>query len=220
MSLGSIARAILGERFFPVVGRYYRALFVDLNKVIDSFPAPAPAARVLDIGGGDGEVMKLYFERHPQARVTMCDLRKEIGQSLTADQRRQVELLPGTSIRDLAARGGHAPDIVILSDVVHHVPPAARDQFFSDLCALLAGRAAVLVIKDLEPGPLRATFAYLTDRFISGDPHVQQLGQAEMIRLVERAFPGCTCRRTELFERDPPNYSLVFTLPATANSQA
>ena len=31
---------------------------------------------------------------------------------------------------------------------------------------------------------------------------------------VLRVFPGAACRETDLFQRNPPNYCLVFTLDA------
>ena len=218
MSLGSIARSVLGEELFPKVGRLYRAVFVDLQKVAESFPVPPPGAAVLDIGGGDGEALKPYLDRHPEVRVTMIDLKPSIGTALTPEQRQRVELLPATSIRDLAATGRHRPDMIILSDVLHHIPAAQREAFFGDIRALLDGRAATLVIKDVEPGRWRATLGYLADRYISGDRNVQQIGQRAMTELVQRVFPRSTCQATALIERDPPNYTLVFTLPGRVSA--
>jgi 2-polyprenyl-3-methyl-5-hydroxy-6-metoxy-1,4-benzoquinol methylase len=214
MSLGSMARAVLGDRWFPVVGRYYRALFVDLEKVIDSFPAPAPGAAVLDIGGGDGELINVFLARHPEARVTMIDLKPQLGGAIRADLRSRVEILAGTSIRDLVTRAAGPFEMIILSDVIHHIPAAARPAFFRDLGDLVGARAATIVIKDIDPGSFRSTMSYLADRYISGDRNVQLTGQSEMVELVRATFPAAVARPTRLVEVDAPNYCLVFAIPA------
>ena len=218
MSIGSIARGVLGHRLFPVVGRYYRALFVDLEKVVDSFPRPPAGAEVLDIGGGDGELIKLYIRRYPDARVTMIDLKPRIGDALSSIEREQVQILEGTSIRDLVSRGYQPPNVVLISDVLHHISPSQRPGFLTDIRDLLRGHAATLIVKDVEPGPLRATLAYLADRYISGDRNVQPAGQADVARLVQETFPGSDCRPTNLIDRDAPNYCLVFAIAPTSSS--
>jgi 2-polyprenyl-3-methyl-5-hydroxy-6-metoxy-1,4-benzoquinol methylase len=213
MSIGSMARAVLGDRWFPVVGRYYRAVFVDLEKVVDSFPVPAPGWSVLDVGGGDGELINVFLARHAQARVTMIDLKRRLGNAIRPALRDRVEILPSTSIRDLVQRGHPPPDMVILSDVVHHIPVAARSAFFGDLSDLIGQHQAALVIKDIAPGTPRAALAYLTDRYISGDRTVQQTSQGALVDLVRSIFPESEHRSTNLIEVDPPNYSLIFTVP-------
>jgi cyclopropane fatty-acyl-phospholipid synthase-like methyltransferase len=208
MSIGQLARRVLG-RWFPLLGAHYRALFVDLEKVVDSLPALSPQPEILDIGGGDGAVLNLVLGRYPRAHATMIDLSLRMGSSLHPDRAQRVRLLPGVSMRDYS-RVAHPPaDIVIVSDVLHHVPVGERRQFFADLRDLLGGHKTLIFVKDVEPGSWRATAGYLADRYISGDKQVELISQATVRSLLVEAFPNAALRATELAERDPPNYALI-----------
>lgn len=215
MSIGPFVRRVLGDRWFPFAGRAYRALFVDLAKVIDHFPNLDGVDHLLDIGGGDGEVLNVLLQRYPDLHVTMIDLAKHIGGSLRPELRARVTVLPGTSIRDYRARD-EAPDVVVVSDVIHHVPPAHRHEFLGDLRDLIAGRAATLVIKEVQPGSLRARLALWSDWYISGDRGAKFLDMEELRKLVADVFPDAVQTRSGLYEADPPNYSVCIRVPGTS----
>jgi cyclopropane fatty-acyl-phospholipid synthase-like methyltransferase len=220
MSVGSLARKLLGRRLFPVIARGYRAVFVDMVKVADSFPAVSPGTRVLDIGGGDGELLNILLARHPELRVTMIDLNSTLGTALRPEFRDRVEVLPRTSIRQLAALGRPPPQVIIISDVVHHIPVEYRVSFFEDVRDLLAGHTAMLVVKDVEPGTFRAQLSWLADRYVSGDRNVHLIGARELEALLGRIFPGARCEPTDLVKRDSPNYCLHVTVPGAPARQA
>jgi cyclopropane fatty-acyl-phospholipid synthase-like methyltransferase len=208
---GQVARRLLGP-WFPYVGRIYRRLAVDLQKVAEGFPRLPEGAHILDVGGGDGELMNYLLPLNPGVQATLIDIIPNLGEWIAPELRSRVDLLPNTSVTDLAAREHTHPDLVILSDVVHHVPMAERARLFEDLRGLLDGKATKLVIKDVEPGSWRSKVLYLADRYITGDPNVEFLPRTEMRRLVEGVFPGATCLETNLFSRNAPNYCLVFSL--------
>jgi len=214
MSPGQIARRLLGPRAFRLVGRAYRRVFVDLRKVVESFPPLPEGAEVLDVGGGDGEVVNLLLARFPSVRVTMIDLGENIGTALDSGYRDRVRVLPKTSVEAYAQQGGRVPDVLILSDVLHHIPIDARPRFFEDLASLVRGRAVTLIVKDVAPEGVRSRCAYLADRYISGDRNVAFLSPAELEASVRRAFPAATAAETDLVRRDFPNYALVFAIPA------
>lgn len=211
MTPGQLARRVLGP-LFPAVGRVYRAAFVDLDAVVDCLPPLGDAPEILDVGGGDGEPLNHLFRRHPRARVTMLDLSDNVGGAVRAEHAAQVTRLPRTTIRDYAAGSPRPFELVLVTDVVHHVPPGERRAFFEDLRALIGGRHVRLFVKDIEPGSLRALAGLLTDRYVSGDRAVSQISAAAMRELLLQAFPGATVETTDLIRRDPPNYALVVTV--------
>jgi hypothetical protein len=211
VSPGQLARRLLGPRLFPRVGRAYRALFVDLERVVDSFPPLPPAGHVLEVGGGDGELLNVLLARHPGLRATLIDLNPGAGGGLRPALRDRVELLSGTSLADWLARSDRRQvDLVVLSDVVHHVPGQERAAFLAQLRGLLERRQTVLVVKDVRRGGWRAWLSELSDRYVSGDRQVRYLVEDEMEALVTASIPGVTATRTALFSRNPPNYCLVF----------
>jgi cyclopropane fatty-acyl-phospholipid synthase-like methyltransferase len=215
MSLGSMARVVLGKRWFPVVGHWYRAIFVDLEKVADCLPDLAPGSHVLDIGGGDGEMINILLRRNPDVNITMLDLSPRLGLSLKPEFRARVRVLPSTSLRDYATTKYEFPDLVIASDVVHHVPVDERPGFFADIRLVLHGHPTALFVKDLEPRHFRSVLSLLADRYVSGDGKVSLVGHEAVTTLVREVFPNAEVRSTKLFEIDGPNYAVVFSVPAT-----
>jgi len=209
-----MARAILGQRWFPVVGGWYRAVFVDLERVVDCLPELPAGARILDIGGGDGQMINILLARHPQVEITMLDLSPSLGSFLRPELRERVRLLPATSLRDYAKTAHEVPNLVIIGDVIHHVPVARRTEFFADLRTVLRGQATSLFIKDLEPGHFRSTLSLLADRYVSGDKLVSLASRETVTMLVREAFPGAEVRPTRLFDVDCPNYALLFSIKA------
>jgi cyclopropane fatty-acyl-phospholipid synthase-like methyltransferase len=211
---GALARKVLGKRGFHAVAAYYRGIFGDLAKVADAVSEHVPpGAHVLDIGGGDGAPLNYLLALRPDIRVTMIDLAATIGGAIEPVHASRVEIFPQTSIRDYLATGGVPPQAVLISDVLHHVPEAQRASFFADLhdVATYAG-GVCLIVKDVEPKGFRAWLSYVADRYISGDRTVSLISQAELCALVEREFGPTAPTKTTLYQRDAPNYALVFGL--------
>ena len=212
MSPGPLLRRLLGDRWFPILGRLYRRVFVDLRKVVEGFPEVPEGGHILDVGAGDGELMNLLLPLNPGATATLIDVAPQVGGWLRADLRDRVEALPETSVAAYAKRK-RPVDLVILSDVVHHVPLPERPGLLADLRELLGGRAAKLVVKEVEPGSWRAQIYYLADRFITGDRNVHFIRRDEVRQLVQSALPDAACQETDLYRRNPPNYCLIFSVP-------
>ena len=213
MSPGQMARRLLGRRAFRLLGRAYRRVFVDLRKVVQSFPPLPEGAEILDVGGGDGEVVNLLLARFPSVRLTMIDLGDNIGTALDPRYRDRVRILPKTSVAAYAQQADEPPDVLILSDVLHHIPVDQRVGFFEDLENLVRGKAVTLIVKEVAPDGVRSRCAYLADRYISGDHNVAFLGPAQLKALVLGTFSSATAEETRLIHTDFPNYALVFGIP-------
>jgi hypothetical protein len=214
MKPGHLARRLLGERGFVRAAESYRAIFVSLDSVVDCLPTFPPAAEILDVGGGDGALLDRILARFPDARATMVDLVPRIGVAIARERRGRVRLLPATRLADYRASGATAPDVVLLADVLHHVPPAEREPLLREIRAVGGAKPLRLVVKDVAPGGFRAWLSVFADRWISGDRNVELLTPAAAMQLVASVFPEWTASATPLLDRDPPNYCLVFTPPA------
>jgi hypothetical protein len=168
---------------------------------------------MLDVGTGDGEVMNRLLPLNPGVHATLIDPLPDAGNWLWPSLRDRCEVYPSTTVADLAARNLAPFDLILLSDVVHHVHVDRRHAFIEDL-AQLVGRnhRTILAIKDVEPGSLKSRFLWFCDRFITGDVKVSFLNRKQMKDLVWTSFPGAPCRETRLQEVNPPNYSLIFVL--------
>ena len=204
MSLGSAIRGVLGRELSHRVGHYYRAFFVDLEKVAQALSASIPPdARVLDVGGGDGYVVDLLLTKRPDIRVTMTDIAPEIGSFIRAANRDRVTLMPGTDVGTVEGRF----DVITVADVVHHVPAVHRPAFF-DTLSVVAHRtgAKTVLVKDIEPGNLRALLSLWGDLYITCDKGVS-LVESEAV-----GIPGF--ERAETTMPDFPNYCVTFAAKA------
>lgn len=213
MAPGKIVRRILGPRLFKIVGKAYRSIFVDLQKVADcSATVFAENAHVLDIGGGDGEPLNYLLRVRQDLRVSMIDLSESVGSFVDDSLRSRVSIFPHTSMREFFETADSRIDGVMISDVVHHIRVEHREEFFLDLRAMLLERGLVpIVIKDIEPDGFIAWLAKVTDWYITGDRSVSQISKSELTALLMRTFPGARVEETPLFETNKPNYSLVVT---------
>ena len=202
---GKIARKILG-RYFEPLGVLYRRFFVDLDKVVAYLDRNIPlSARVLDVGGGDGAVIDRLLNRRRDLTITMCDLASQIGGFLSASNRAKVSLLPATDFMNVVGEF----DVVTISDVVHHVPVSERAMFFEMLAAACGSwKCRKVIIKDIEPGGVRAGLSLLADRYVTGDRHVVLFSRADFVRIAVPYFKEA--ERTSAVP-DAPNYCEVLS---------
>jgi cyclopropane fatty-acyl-phospholipid synthase-like methyltransferase len=188
----------------------YRSIFVDLELVIDQLAALTPdGAHVLDIGGGDGAPINGLASRRPDVTVTMIDPGESVGGWIEDRFTNRVSRLPHTPLAQYLAAAASLPDIVFLLDVIHHVPVTERPDFFAELGRYLDHKpGARVLIKDVQPGPLRATMGLWSDRYITGDRNVSLVGRCELKNSLATHLGPISCRETGLYELDAPNYML------------
>jgi hypothetical protein len=212
MSPGALARRLLGDRAFRVAGRAYRSVFVDLDGEIATIATEIPSnAHVLDVGGGDGEPLDRLLALRPDVRVTTIDVAANVGSWISPVHAARVECRACTTLAEYLASGACLPDVLLLADVMHHVPPTQRPSFLTSIAELLRRQPALrLIVKDVEPGHWRATLGYWSDRYVTGDRDVSPVSRAALVELVRGACGPLAWRETPLYASDPPNYALVF----------
>lgn len=212
MALGPAIRRLLGGRLARSVGRWYRAIFVDLDKEAAALAAAIPHnAHLLDIGGGDGEPLNHLLALRPDLRITTLDPGPVVGQWIEACFARQVTRLPSTSFAEYLAMGGAEPDAILIADVLHHIPEAMRAGFLGSIRELLERVPQLrIIVKDVEPGSWRARLGYWSDRYITGDLQVSPVSRESLARLFEEALGPLRHEDTNLFDADRPNYAIAF----------
>jgi hypothetical protein len=212
VALGPTIRRLLGARRARALGRWYRAIFVDLNKEAAALASVIPAdAHLLDVGGGDGEPLNHLLALRADIRITTLDPGPTVGLWIEARFAPRVTRLPRTTLTDYLAAGRPDPDAVLIADVVHHIPEASRAEFLRGVKVLLERVPRLrVIVKDVEPGSWRALLGYWSDRFVSGDSGVSPITRRRLISLLQEALGPLHHEETDLFECDRPNYAIAF----------
>jgi 2-polyprenyl-3-methyl-5-hydroxy-6-metoxy-1,4-benzoquinol methylase len=206
MKAGPFIRGLLPVSAEKTASRLYRSVFVDLRKVAAMISSALPQdALVLDIGGGDGDLLNYVLAKRPDVRVAMVDIAVSVGKFLEPAYAVRVELHPGTAIEDhiLVAAGRY--DAAVISDVMHHIPELYRAGFLLNVARALRPGAQILV-KDVQPGHPIALLGLFCDRYLSGDRGVALISAEQLCELSHAALAQHTAKEIGLLEVDRPNY--------------
>ena len=212
MPLGSTIRRLVGPRYARRLGRWYRGIFVDLAKEAAALATAIPRdAHLLDVGGGDGEPLNYLLAARGDLRITTLDPGPQVGQWIETRFDGQVARLPGTSLADYIAAARPNPDVILIADVLHHIPAAARPAFLRSIRVLLDRAPRLrIIVKDVEPGSWRALLGYWSDRYVTGDAHVSPISRRCLVQLLEDVLGPLRREDTNLFDADRPNYAIAF----------
>jgi len=212
MPIGPRVRRALGRFERPAVD-LYRNLFVNLGEFVRGIRACSVSPRrVLEIGCGAGIVTEHLAAAFPGANVTGIDICEQPG-SLCATRNGQPRFLKMT-VAGLRATRPEPYDLIVISDVLHHVPQSERTALLANAASLLAPRG-VVVLKEWVRQPTVAFFlGYCSDRFITGDD-IHFTREDELRAMAEAAF-GKNSVRSDF--RVPPwscNLALVIAPSAS-----
>lgn len=212
MPLGPAIRRLLGARRARALGRWYRAIFVDLAKEAAALASVIPTgAHLLDVGGGDGEPLNHLLALRGDIRITTIDPGPAVGLWVEPRFDARLTRLARTTLADYLAAGRPDPNAVLIADVVHHIPEAARAKFLSDLKVLLERVPRLrIIIKDVEPGSWRALLGYWSDLYLSGDAHVSPISRQRLVALLREVLGPLRHEETVLYQADRPNYAIAF----------
>jgi 2-polyprenyl-3-methyl-5-hydroxy-6-metoxy-1,4-benzoquinol methylase len=189
MSVGAAVRGALG-RFEPAAIRGYRGMFIDLDALATTVASVTPkAARILEIGCGDGAMAAALRRVLPQADVVGLDPAAPSPGRMYDGDRTGVDFRP-ISTTELLEEKPDPFDLIMICDVIHHVAEHERVQVLKDAADLTApGGTVALKEWELRPGPANSA-AFFADRFVSGDPTVRFMARPELDGLIEAAMPG------------------------------
>jgi SAM-dependent methyltransferase len=185
MRPGPLIRRLFGP-YEREVTEGFRRLFVDLDNFVDRLQVWVPQARrILEVGCGEGAMTERLSRAYPAATVTGTDITPRIGRLFRGDAAR-VRFLR-KSVEDVARDEPASFDLVVLCDVVHHVPPLERQPLLSATGRAMAGGAS-LVVKDwiVSSSPIH-WLCSMSDRYLTGDD-VQFCTAASARALLTSAF--------------------------------
>jgi 2-polyprenyl-3-methyl-5-hydroxy-6-metoxy-1,4-benzoquinol methylase len=206
MSIGSRVRAMFGKHE-PLVANLWRSMFLDLDdwtaKVRSWHPNPR---RVLEVGCGEGYSTERLAHAFPDAEIVAIDIMPQVGR-LYHGPKGRVEFRMQTA-EDLAEREPGAFDLVIMCDVIHHVPEEIRTSVLGSVRTLLApgGRFAV---KDWARSitPIH-WLCFGSDRWLTGD-RVRFLKPNEARSLLAEVFGSEAVRSSGSVKPWRNNYAFL-----------
>lgn len=187
--MGSIGRTVR-RAFGPYehrVAELYRGMFIDLEDLADCIRDWASPTAILEVGCGEGALAERLARDFPQASYTGIDIIPHLGRLYHGPVSDRVRFRRITA-EDLAEAEPGAYDLVVINDVLHHVPAPARNSLMAAARKLLApgGR---LVFKDWlrKPTPIHAA-VYVADVHIGGDRDVSYMPMATQREMIAAAF--------------------------------
>jgi SAM-dependent methyltransferase len=185
MSLGRAVRLRLGRLEVPV-SNFYRRRFIDLDSCALLLSGAVEAESILEIGCGDGQLAGPLLAHFPAARYVGIDVAPEVGRLFRGDRGR-------ADFRSVGSRTflgeGHGPfDLVVLVDVLHHVPAELRPEVLEDARTLTAVGGSYAVKDWVRSHSLWHYAAWSSDRFLTGD-RVRYFDGDELGELVPALHP-------------------------------
>ena len=189
MALGSKVRRLFG-RYEPQVAQAWRAMFFSLDQWTATVGAWSHAPkRILELGCGEGYSTNKLAAAYPHASIDAVDIAPRIGRLYQGPADRVRFRI--VTAEDLARERPASYDLIIVTDVLHHIPKAARASFLAAVRALLAP-AGVLAFKDWHRNWSPVYYlGYAADRWLTGD-RIAYLTRSEAKRLLASVF-GANC---------------------------
>ena len=177
--------------------RAYRRLFFNIDcfvdRVLDAVPDPG---RILEIGCGEGDVATALVQAYPRAEYLGIDPAYDVGRRYRGPANRAGFLR--LDARTLANGAPGTYDLVVIADVLHHVPEDEdRAGLIRAAADLLAPRGR-LVVKEWERNDRSWPYwaGWAADYFVSGDRQVRYMRRNDLLSLIEGAAPELRHERT------------------------
>ena len=211
MAIGPAIRSLFG-RHEHRAAEAFRGLFMDMDDLVSEICAGRPeAARILEIGCGEGAMTERLVRSYPGAELLAIDITPRLGRLYRGDPARVVFRQVSVETVALERPGGF--DLVLLCEVLNHVPPAIRRSLLDSVRTTLAP-GGVFVLKEWAPsrGPVHWLCA-ASDRYLTGD-EVAYLCPSEAEPLLAACFGTMAVRRgRRSIAPNPNNYLFLVSAP-------
>jgi 2-polyprenyl-3-methyl-5-hydroxy-6-metoxy-1,4-benzoquinol methylase len=189
MKLGPFIRGMFGPHERRI-SEAYRSIYFDLDSFVRHTREWSPIAkRILEVGCGEGAVTERLSAAYPQADITAIDISPRVGR-LYKGSRDAIRFIR-CNVQEIAAVEAKRYDLVVLCDVLHHVPVELRQGLLDAIRQTLAP-GGVLVIKEWERrfSPIH-WLCYASDRWLTGD-RIRYMTRSELRAHLAQSFGETT----------------------------
>ena len=185
MALGPAIRRLFGP-YERQVTDAYRAIYVDLDDWIAHIARWVPqASRILEVGCGEGAVTERLTLHYPGAEILAIDVTPRLGRLFGGDPSRVT--FRQVPVETIAADMPGSFDLVIVSDVIHHVPQALRASLLAASRAAVAPGGTFLFKEWVRSSTPIHWLCEASDRYLTGDD-VAYLDDTEARDMIVSAF--------------------------------
>lgn len=167
MGIGATIRKAFGP-YEHQIADAWRSIFVDMDDWTRKLREKKPnALRILEVGCGEGAGTEKLVEFFPKAHIDAIDIADNIGRLYRGERSRVT--FSREFVEQRAAKEPGSYDLIVLCDVIHHVPEDAQESLLSSIRSLLAPEG-VFAMKDWDRNYTPIYWAaYLSDRYLTGD---------------------------------------------------
>jgi len=215
MKVGPFVRGLFGP-LEPRIAGAYRSIYLDVGALVAQLLRWKPSAvRILEVGCGEGAVTEELCVAYPQAGITAIDVTPRVGR-LFQGNRDRVQFLRST-VQEIGRHHPASFDLIVLSDVLHHVAPTQRRSLL-DAVRLCLAPHGVFVLKDWQRSrsPIH-WLCHASDRWLTGD-RVSYMSREEMRdQLVASFGAGISMQEARIA---PRWNNLAFLVQASERIQA
>lgn len=205
MSIGAAVRRAFGPYEWHIA-EAWRRMFVDLDRFAAQIGEWTQGSRILEIGCGEGAMTERLLEIFPKAHVTAIDIAPNTGRLFRGDASRVT--IRQARAEDIVSAQPRSFDLVVLADVIHHVPLSMRADLLATARKALApgGR---FIFKDWTRRPSIGHVAcFLADRYLTGD-EVHYHSEHELRALATSAFGDGSIRAEAWIRPWKSNFAML-----------
>ena len=193
MRPGPLIRRLFGP-FEHSVAETYRRIFINLDDLAGLMSAWVPDAQnILEVGCGEGAMTERIVRVYPSAKVTAIDISPNVGRLLRGNP--SAVTFSQEAVQQVADKQPGVFDLVVLSDVLHHVPPELRHTLLLAIARAMTPKGYLLV-KDwiISRSPIH-WLCEASDRYLTGDD-VAYFTVVSLNALLSEIFPHAVIRQT------------------------
>jgi len=215
MRPGPLIRRLFGP-YEHWAAEVFRGMFVNLDDFADLMKIWVPnAQRILEVGCGEGAMTERITRRYPNASVTAIDITPRLGRLYRGDTSNVT--FTQEYVEDVARREPASFDLIVLADVLHHVPVDARPSLMNAIDQTIApGGSFVFKEWAISSSPID-WICRGSDQYLSGD-ELSHLTPNGVEAFLTDTFGADAIRRIETVP--PWKNNLVALVQRSAQSPA